>query len=351
MLLASRWWLRHRLHRLRARGSAFTPTVVVGALDDVRAVVADLRRNAKAGYRPVAVALSGATDLTILADKVGYLPVIDVDSVAGHVATHRVGAVVVAPGLSRLRIRALAWNLEQSSARLMFVPSLLDVAGPRLEVHQMQDLSLMSVDLPRFSGWNHVVKRLFDIVFSIAALVVTGPVLAVIAVLIWAGDRGPILFRQQRIGRGGRPVTVHKFRTMCVDAESKVEELIAASGGRALLFKLEDDPRVTKIGRVLRKYSLDELPQFWTVLGGGMSVVGPRPQVAREVAEYAPETHRRLLIKPGITGLWQVNGRSKLTLEESVRLDLRYVENWSLSGDLAIILRTIRIVLRPDGAY
>jgi exopolysaccharide biosynthesis polyprenyl glycosylphosphotransferase len=208
----------------------------------------------------------------------------------------------------------------------------------------------MYVDLPRFTGAKLVLKRTFDIVVSAIALLLLAPVFLVIAALIKLDDGGPMLFRQQRIGRYGQPFTIHKFRTMCVDAEAKIDALIAAGGGMALLFKLEDDPRITRIGKVLRKYSLDELPQFWTALRGGMSVVGPRPQVSREVAEYSDIHHRRLLIKPGITGLWQVNGRSELSMDESIRLDLRYVENWSLIGDITIILKTIGVVLRPRGA-
>ena len=352
ILLLGRWAARRALHRRRAKGGSVTPTVVVGSSRDIAPVLRDLRQNINAGYRPVAVALSAhEMNGSFHPEEYAGLPVIDLDAVADHVAVNRVGAVVVVPGLPRARIRELAWALESSNARLMFVPSLLDVAGPRLAVHQVQDLSLLSVDLPRFSGWSHLVKRSFDVVFSLGALVAVAPVMAAAAILIKAEDGGPVLFRQERIGRGGQPFVVHKFRTMCVDAEAKVDALIAAAGGRATLFKMENDPRITKIGKVLRKYSLDELPQFWTVLKGGMSVVGPRPQVEREVAEYAPATHRRLLIKPGITGLWQVNGRSKLSVEESVRLDLRYVENWSLAGDLAIVMRTVRVVATSSGAY
>jgi len=353
LVLLGRWVGRQILHRRRAIGGAFTPTLVVGSAREVREAVRDLQRNQHAGYRPVAVALTPSDDnAAIMATpEMSDLPVIDLSSVNRHVAESRVRAVVVAPGLTRARVRQLAWELENSLVRLMFVPSLVDVAGPRLSVHQVQDLSLLSVDLPRYSGWNHAIKRAFDLAFSTVALILLAPVLAVIAVLIKREDGGPILFRQERIGLRGEPFVVHKFRTMCVDAESRIDAMIAAAGGQALLFKVEDDPRITKIGKVLRKYSLDELPQFWTVLRGGMSVVGPRPQVAREVAEYTDAAHRRLLIKPGITGLWQVNGRSDLSIEESIRLDLRYVENWSLTGDLTIIARTIRVVLQSSGAY
>lgn len=353
LLLLGRWSGRQILHRRRAIGGAFTPTVVVGSAREVRDAVRDLRRNRHAGYRPVAVALtpSNANAEIMSTPEMADLPVIDLASVGRHAAEHRVRAVVVAPGLPRERVRQLAWELENASVRLMFVPSLVDVAGPRLAVHQVQDLSLLSVDLPRYSGWNHAIKRAFDLVFSTVALILLAPVLAVVAVLIKREDGGPVLFRQERIGLRGEPFVVHKFRTMCVDAESRIDAMIAAAGGKALLFKVEDDPRITKIGKVLRKYSLDELPQFWTVLRGGMSIVGPRPQVAREVAEYTDAAHRRLLIKPGITGLWQVNGRSDLSIEDSIRLDLRYVENWSLTGDLTIIARTIRVVLNSNGAY
>lgn len=353
LVLLGRWTCRQILHRRRVIGGAFTPTLVVGAAREVRDAVGDLRRNRHAGYRPVAIALSPSKDNAAImtSPELADLPVIDLASVDRHVAEHRVGAVVVAPGLPSSTVRQLAWELENSLVRLMFVPSLVDVAGPRLTVHQMHDLSLVSIDLPRYSGWNHALKRTFDLVFSTAALILLAPVLAVVAVLIKGEDGGPILFRQERIGVRGDPFVIHKFRTMCVDAESRIDAMIAAAGGQALLFKVEDDPRITRIGKVLRKYSLDELPQFWTVLRGGMSVVGPRPQVSREVAEYTDGAHRRLLIKPGITGLWQVNGRSKLSIEESIRLDLRYVENWSLTGDLTIILRTIRVVLHSIGAY
>lgn len=210
---------------------------------------------------------------------------------------------------------------------------------------------MLHVDLPRYSGTKYWLKRSFDVFFAAAALVALSPVLGLVALAIKLDDGGPVLFRQERIGLGGEPFVIHKFRTMCADAEAKIDALIAEAGGQALLFKLEHDPRITRIGSTLRKFSLDELPQFWTVLRGGMSIVGPRPQVSREVAEYTDAAHRRLLIKPGITGLWQVNGRSQLSLEESIRLDLRYVENWSLTGDLAIIMKTVRTVLRPRGAY
>jgi len=351
LVLLGRWTGRQILHRRRVIGGAFTPTVVVGAAREVRDAVRDLRRNRQAGYRPVAIALSPSDDnaAIMMSPEMADLLVIDLASVDRHVAENRVGAVVVAQGFPQSRVRQLAWELENSSVRLMFVPSLTDVAGPRLTVHQLQELSLVSVDLPRYSGWSHALKRVFDIVFASAALLVLSPILGVIALLIKREDGGPVIFRQERIGLGGNTFMIHKFRTMHLDAEARLTELLTECEPGSPLFRLDGDPRVTKIGRILRRYSLDELPQFWTALCGAMSIVGPRPHLAREVAAYPAEGLRRLLIKPGITGLWQVNGRHNIPFEDAVRLDLRYVENWSLTGDFTIILRTIRVVLSSSG--
>lgn len=352
LLLVGRWVCRQYLHRRRAVGGAYTSTVVVGSAREIVDVVRDLRRNRNAGYRPVGIAVPIVDTDSELLDhpELEGLPRLEIATLDRDIAAYRIGAVVVVPGMPRAKIRRLAWRLENSPVELLFVPSLTDVAGPRLAVNQVQDLSLLRVDLPRFSGWNHALKRAFDIAFSLVALFLIAPIILVVAVLIKREDGGPVFFRQERIGMGGKPFIIHKFRTMATDAEERIDALIAASGGKALLFKMEDDPRITKIGKVLRKYSIDELPQFWTVLRGDMSVVGPRPQVAREVAEYTGDLHRRLLIKPGITGLWQVSGRSDLSIEDSIRLDLRYVENWSLTGDAAIMMKTVRTVLKPEGA-
>lgn len=362
LVLLERWGLRKLLHRLRRRGEARTRTLVVGDSDSVADLVPRLDRHTNAGYQPVAICVTDGPEAASRRASTGHassaaaarlrgldLPVYGGDAFRVADACD-VGAVIVTEGLDRESTRRLAWRLENRPVELMFVPGLVDVAGPRVRVHEAEGLSLMHVDLPRFSGGTLVLKRAFDIAFSSIALVLLAPVLVIVAVLIKLDDGGPVLFRQQRIGRHGRPFTIHKFRTMCIDAEDRIEALISANGGAALLFKLEDDPRVTRIGRFLRKYSIDELPQFWTVLRGGMSVVGPRPQVPREVAEYTAIHHRRLLIKPGITGLWQVSGRSELSMEESIRLDLRYVENWSLVVDVTIILKTVGVVLRAFGA-
>lgn len=349
-LLAGRWITRRQLTRLRSAGRAMTRTLIVGEQSAVRHVVDDLRRHADAGYLPAAVSVVGYADPQHPYDDLA-IPHVPFHSLTEAAVSGSYGAVIVAEGVKRSQSRDLAWSLENRPIELMFVPRLVDAAGPRLSFRSVEGLSLMHVDLPRYTGGKLVVKRVFDIVFSAAALLLLSPVFLVVAIMIKLDDGGPIFFRQQRVGRFGEPFTIHKFRTMCLDAESKIDALIEANGGAALLFKLEDDPRITKIGKVLRKYSIDELPQFWTSLQGGMSVVGPRPQVDREVAEYTDIYHRRLLIKPGITGLWQVSGRSDLTMDESIRLDLRYVENWSLVGDITIVLKTIAVVLRREGAF
>lgn len=349
-LLLGRWLARRWLVRLRAAGRAMSRTIIVGDAPAVQHIVADLQRHTDVGYLPAAVCTPNGEDTGGVSSELA-LPHVPYHSLVSAATSTRYDAVIVTEGLPCEQTRGLAWSLENRPIELMFVPRLVDVAGPRVSFRSVEGLSLIHVDLPRFTGGKLVVKRVFDIAFSAFALALLSPLLLVVAILIKFGDGGPVIFRQQRIGRYGEPFTIHKFRTMCLDAELKADALIAANGGTALLFKLEDDPRITKIGKVLRKYSIDELPQFWTALQGGMSVVGPRPQVDREVAEYTDVHHRRLLIKPGITGLWQVNGRSELSLDDAIRLDLRYVENWSLIGDVAIVLKTIGVVLRPNGAY
>jgi len=190
-----------------------------------------------------------------------------------------------------------------------------------------------------------------DVAMALGALLALSPLLLVLAVIVRLDSPGPILFRQDRVGKDGNAFGMFKFRSMVADAEARLTALDQLNEGAGVLFKLRDDPRVTRCGRWMRKYSFDELPQLWNVVLGNMSMVGPRPPLDREVNGYERHTHRRLLIKPGITGLWQINGRSDLSWEEAVRLDLYYVENWSIAGDLLILWRTFRAVVKPSGAY
>ena len=212
-------------------------------------------------------------------------------------------------------------------------------------------LPLIHVEKPQYHGAKKFQKRAFDTVFSATALLCGLPLLLMIAIAIKLSSTGPVFYRQQRIGLDGTPFQMIKFRTMVVGADKMVGDLADLNEGRGVLFKIRKDPRVTPIGRVLRKYSLDELPQFLNVLAGEMSVVGPRPPLATEVELYDDDTMRRMLLRPGITGLWQVSGRSDLSWEDSVRLDLFYVENWSMMADLLIALKTLRVVLNHTGAY
>lgn len=342
LLVAGRAAVRSRLKSARRRGGALARTMVIGAQQDVVHVSADLEKHKNAGFTPVAACVTDAPETFD-----GDLELVQYAEIADRVERGDIDTIVVAGGVPTDEVRRLAWQCENSNTQLLLTPRLTDVAAPRLSFRQAAGVGLIHVDLPSYSGMKFWAKRIFDIAFSAATLVAIWPVLAVVAIAVKIDSPGPVIFRQQRIGVDGKPFTIHKFRTMCIDAEERIQALIDEAGGKALRFKMENDPRITRVGRVLRKYSLDELPQFWTALRGGMSVVGPRPQVAREVAEYTADAHRRLLIKPGITGLWQVKGRSLLTEEESIRLDLRYVENWTLTGDIAIIAQTVGVVLKP----
>ncbi len=209
----------------------------------------------------------------------------------------------------------------------------------------------MHVELPNYDGGKHLLKRMLDVTLASLALLVLIPVFLVVAAAIRRDSAGPVLFRQVRVGRNGGTFRMLKFRSMVSTAEADLLDLLDQNEGSGPLFKLKNDPRITRVGRTLRKYSIDELPQFWNVLVGDMSLVGPRPPLPAEVQGYEDHVHRRLFIKPGLTGMWQVNGRSNLSWEESVRLDLYYVENWSLTGDLIILWRTFRVLVAPVGAY
>jgi exopolysaccharide biosynthesis polyprenyl glycosylphosphotransferase len=275
----------------------------------------------------------------------------------GHVAALAVdlGVDIVAvagSGLGPRGIRELGWALEGTGCSMVMAPGLTDVAGPRVHVSPVEGLPLMWVDQPQFSGLRRWVKRSVDVLGAAVILALSAPVLALIALAVGLSSRGPVLYRSVRTGQEGQLFSVYKFRSMFRDADQRRDELATlneAHGG--VLFKIRNDPRVTPVGRLLRKLSLDELPQLINVLGGSMSLVGPRPPLPNEVERYDGHVHRRLLVKPGMTGLWQVSGRSDLSWEESVRLDLYYVENWSLALDLAIIARTVWTVIRTRGAY
>jgi len=242
-------------------------------------------------------------------------------------------------------------GLEGQSVDLVVVPGLTNVAGPRCSPVPVAGLSLLHVEAPVFAGPRLAIKTAIDRCGAAFLLILLSPVFALIAVLIRRDHKGPVFFRQERIGKGGTSFPMLKFRTMQVGAEALLQSLLDRSDGKGPLFKLRDDPRITPIGTKLRRYSLDELPQLVNVLRGQMSLVGPRPPLASEVETYANDVRRRLLVKPGMTGLWQINGRSDLSWDDSIRFDLYYVENWSVMSDLMILWRTGRAVLKSSGAY
>jgi exopolysaccharide biosynthesis polyprenyl glycosylphosphotransferase len=307
--------------------------------------------------RVVVVAAQPPTDLGALGsgrlEVAGVCPAEPAD-VIRVLAAGGVDAVVVLPGPSPRQVQRLAWTLESAGTPLLVATGLEDVAAGRVDPLRVGGVGASGVGLvyvrpaPR-RGWRGVAKQITERLLATTGLLVAAPFLLAIAVAIRCDSAGPALFRQTRVGRNGRSFTMLKFRTMAVDAEQRRAELASECDGP--LFKVRADPRITRVGRFLRRYSLDELPQLINVVLGQMALVGPRPALPDEVAAYDADPHRRLAVAPGITGLWQVSGRSDLPWSEAVRLDLAYVDNWSLGLDLAIVVRTLGAVLKHRGAY
>ena len=344
-------FLAHKvLHYLQRRGRSMRHVVVVGSFAAAQQLSERIRHEPDTGMKVVGLCLP-ASQLP--------RPVVAGVPVVGSLS--QVPAVVRAMGCDAVAVtsddatrynylRELAWSLEGAGVELLVDPGLVEVAGPRMHIRPLMGFPLLHVEEPHFTGWRRVVKRISDLVLTSVGLLIISPLMLVIAAAIKLQDGGPVIFRQARIGRGGTPFTMLKFRSMVVDAEERKLELMAHNEGKGGLFKLSRDPRVTRIGQFLRKFSLDELPQLFNVLGGSMSLVGPRPHLASELAQMPSEAARRSLVTPGLTGLWQVSGRSDLAGEDAIRLDLRYVENWSLSLDLQILWKTISAVLAKRGA-
>ena len=347
--LGTRFVNRKRLHKLRDAGQCMLKVVAVGHESAVADLVKELGRDRYHG-----MAVVGACVARRSGDEVAGVPVYgDLDDVTAAVRSFGADtvAVLACPEMDGVRLRSLAWELEKTGTDLCVSPALLDVAGPRTTVRPTAGLTLLHVDHPQLSGFPVLVKDLFDRTFAAAALISLSPLLVLLAVIIRLHDRGPAFFTQVRVGKDGRVFKIYKFRTMVVDAEQRRTELLDSNDTDGVLFKLRKDPRFTAVGARLRRYSIDELPQLFNVLLGQMSLVGPRPALPDEAARYAEHVRRRLVVRPGLTGLWQVNGRSDLSWEESVRLDLRYVENWSFALDLQIVWKTIMVILQGSGAY
>ncbi len=349
--LVWRYAARCGLRRLRARGRCTKRVVVVGRGGAVLELADRLRREHYAGLDVVGFCVTPADRARVagLAD----VPVQGLDDVVAMAARLDADTIAVtsASETAAHYLRQLSWRLEGSGVELLVAPGLIEVAGPRLHIRPFEGLPLLSVEQPRFEGWHRMVKGAVDRFAAGLAILVLSPVLLGIALAVRLGSRGPALYRQERVGINGRSFTMLKFRSMVVDADQRLDAIRSDNISDGLLFKMREDPRVTPIGRWLRRLSLDELPQLFNVLGGSMALVGPRPPLPSEVARYDASVSRRLLVKPGLTGLWQISGRSDLPWEEAVRLDLRYVENWSLALDFLILWKTARAVLSSSGAY
>ncbi len=355
-LLMSRWCWRKVIAAKRVHGEFQTSVLVVGGERSVRSLAESFDRGTADGYRVVGVCIPGhvgepgdritvgGRDIPVLGDErdvVSALGFCDADTVA----------VTATEQLGHSGMRSLAWDLESLHVDLVVAPGVMDVSGPRLSMRPVAGLPLIHVEKPRYHGAQSFAKASFDLVFAVLALIVLSPVMLLAALAVKTTSHGPVLYRSERMGLDGRPFSMLKFRSMVQGADQGVAALVDANDGAGVLFKLREDPRVTSIGRVIRKFSIDELPQFINVLRMEMSVVGPRPPLRSEVESYEGDVHRRLLVKPGLTGLWQVNGRSDLSWEDTVRFDLSYVDNWSMVGDMLIIAKTLKVVATGHGAY
>ena len=352
-LLVTRWMWRHWLQKQRSQGRFASRTLVVGNRDDVEYVVRTLHPIGASGYHVVGATLLDGNARDIEIDDTRFPVLGNVNSVSSVAAEVGADTIIVAsrPEGEPEFVKRLSWQLEGTAAELVLSSRLTDVAGPRISFAPVEGLPLIQVQIPTYEGGQHLLKRALDVAVATLALIPIALLAPVLALFIKLDSPGPVFFFQERVGRDGRRFKMVKFRSMKTDAEQQLATLKAQNEGAGLLFKMKDDPRVTRVGRILRKLSFDELPQFWNVLIGDMSVVGPRPPLPSEVTAYDGTVFRRLYIKPGITGLWQVSGRSDLSWDESVRLDLRYVENWSVMNDLQIMWRTAKVMVRPSGAY
>jgi exopolysaccharide biosynthesis polyprenyl glycosylphosphotransferase len=351
--LFARYALRKRLHKWRVRGRCLRRVVVVGHADVAAKLAVELGRATYHGLSVVAACVVGRPDASLLTEIAGVPAMAGFDHVAEVVEAFGADtvAVLACPEMSGVRLRELAWELEKTDTDLCVAPALLDIAGPRTTIRPVAGLPLLHMDHPEFTGARQVIKTVFDRVFAVTALMVLSPLFVILCGIIRHSDGAPAFFRQVRVGKDGRPFVLFKFRTMVPDAEAQKAELALLNETDAVLFKMRKDPRVTSVGARLRRWSIDELPQLINVLRGDMSLVGPRPALPEEAARYRDHVRRRLMVRPGLTGLWQVNGRADLSWEESVRLDLRYVENWSFLLDVQIIWKTWAAIRHGSGAY
>jgi exopolysaccharide biosynthesis polyprenyl glycosylphosphotransferase len=353
LTLLQRYVHRQWLHRRHSRGQFQSTTLLVGHRSGVAALDEQLQRETYHGYKVIGCCLP-IGEQNFVVDAFNGLPVLGgLGSIADVVAQYEVDTVAVlpCPELDGPALRRLGWDLEKTRAELLLAPAVTEVVGPRVHIRPVCGLPLMHMERPELRGTRRLVKNVFDRTAAAAGILFLAPVLLALTLLVGVTSRGGVFYRQHRVGRDGRTFSMLKFRSMVAGADQQVDELAAGSDGNGVLFKKKNDPRVTAIGRIMRRYSLDELPQLVNVLTGNMSLVGPRPPLPTEVERYGFDMHRRFLVKPGLTGLWQVSGRSDLSWGDSVRIDVRYVENWSLAFDFMILWKTVGAVLRGSGAY
>ncbi|WP_311210880.1 MULTISPECIES: sugar transferase [unclassified Aeromicrobium] len=356
-LLAGRKFWRSWLHRRRDRGGLIANALVVGGIRSAEDITRHLRGNARSGVRVTGVWVpdraSSLNEWLPIPDA--FVPVLGTErdlSQALAVAEATLVIVTDSEHLGHAGLKELTWELENRDVDLLVSPNVVDVSGSRIQLSAVGKLPFLSVQKPTYGDAATWPKRVFDRVGSLGLIVLLSPVLLTAALAVKLTSRGPVFYRQERIGRDGEPFGMIKFRSMHLNADQRLADLLSEQGQDVgPLAKLKDDPRITSVGRFLRRYSIDELPQLFNVLFGTMSLVGPRPQRQFEVDLYDHVAHRRLRVLPGMTGLWQVSGRSDLTWEDAIRLDTYYVENWSMTGDLIILWRTVRAVIGSDGAY
>lgn len=363
----ARWQMRQWQHRSRQKGACKYKTVVIGSSDGINRALRTMQDYSNWGYSPIAVcpieADGNEKDSYVVtsfdpdpsiegADKLKVIPF----NSAFPCTCESLGAqeVYVADVLSRdsEMLHGISLAIESLGMELALAVSLADVSGHRLYLRNTAEQPVLLASLPQYTNTTYVIKRLLDIVGSAFALLISSPLMLGTAIAIKLDDGGPVFFSQKRIGLHGKPFTMYKFRSMVTNAEELKKKLAEENGQTdRFIFKMKDDPRITKVGRFIRKTSLDEFPQFFNVLKGDMSLVGPRPALPEEVARYGSLYSARLLVKPGITGPWQVSGRSDLSQEQSEYLDVSYIENWSIAGDLAILAKTVLVVFRGTGSY
>jgi exopolysaccharide biosynthesis polyprenyl glycosylphosphotransferase len=350
LLLLSRWLWRKRLHQQRARHRNLYRVLLVGDREKSKHVAREISRNQNAGFELVGAIVEKQNGQNLLPG----IPVVgEISSMLKTIDELQIDTLIMtsSDAISLPDMQKLGWELEARNIDLIVSAALTDIAGPRIHTRQVSGLPLIHVEFPEFTGLRKFSKRIFDLLGATILIVILSPILLIVALLVKFTSPGKIFYAQQRVGIAGSTFPMFKFRSMVENADDQLQSLLDLQGTSGLpLHKIENDPRITSVGKFIRRYSLDELPQLVNVLIGNMSLVGPRPQRESEVAFYDPHHHRRLLKKPGITGLWQVSGRSSLSWEESIRLDLYYVENWSLMGDFVILFRTIKAVLRANGA-